>query len=204
MKKSLKKLVIDTAIKYFYLALLDGDNLIEEIYELSEKDHSQSLMPSIEKLLNNHDLKLRDLDEVIVGIGPGSYTGVRIGVVVGKMIAFLNNITCYSVSSLALIASSSKAKNVLAYIDARRGNGFLGVYSNDGMFHVVIDDTFKNFEEFKASLDFEYEVVSYGKPDILKILNSNLLTKIDNIHELVPNYLQLTEAERNKNDNKKA
>ena len=178
MKKLSKCLVIDTAIKYFYLALLEGDKVLEEVYELSEKDHSQSLMPSIEKILNKQCLRLTDLDSVIVGIGPGSYTGVRIGVVVAKMISYLNNIPCYTVSSLALIASSSNAKNVLAYIDARRGNGFLGVYSNGDIFSEKIKDTFQNFESFKSSLDFEYEVVSYGKPNIDKILKSNLLNKI--------------------------
>ncbi|QWC00005.1 tRNA (adenosine(37)-N6)-threonylcarbamoyltransferase complex dimerization subunit type 1 TsaB [Mycoplasmatota bacterium] len=198
MKKSLKRLVIDTATKYMYLSLVVDDKEVDSFYQIGDNDHSVTIMPSLEDLLQKHSVELKDLDEVIVGIGPGSYTGVRIGVTVGKMIAYLNNIPLYKVSSLALMASYSEHEYVLPLIDARRGNAFMAFLKQSHQnIQYIHKDVLMNINDFKEKQDKQYEVVESGKPNIEKILNSDLLEKISDIHELVPNYLQVTEAERN-------
>ncbi len=199
MKKSLKRLVIDSATKYLYIALYDGENNIGEFYEVGHNDHSVKLMTEIEILFNNNDTLVEDLDEIIIGIGPGSYTGLRIGVVVAKMFGWNNNIPVKTVSSLALIASSSDSdKLLLAEIDARRGNSFLGLYKNTGKgLELVQKEELTNLEEYKSNILNVYEVVSSGKPNISKILASDLLEDVKDVHGLNPNYLRLTEAERN-------
>ncbi|PKK94759.1 MAG: tRNA (adenosine(37)-N6)-threonylcarbamoyltransferase complex dimerization subunit type 1 TsaB [Tenericutes bacterium HGW-Tenericutes-5] len=203
MKKLLKQLIIDTATKYIFLSLVIDGVEKQHFYEVGINNHSVTIIPYLKTMLENEKIKLQEIDEIIVGVGPGSYTGVRIGVTVAKMIAYLNNLSLYKVSSLALMASSSNKPYVLALIDARRGNAFMGLYANSGeKLNIVKADCLQNIEKFKTSLEINFEVVEEGKPDVNKILKSDLLTKVDDVHSLTPNYLQVTEAERNlRNEN---
>lgn len=199
MKASFTRLVIDSATKYLYIGLFKDTDCLGTFYEAGHNDHSVKLMSEIEVLFNDNSLKVADLDEIIIGIGPGSYTGLRIGVVVAKMFGWNNNIPVKTVSSLALMASSySGDKLILPEIDARRGNSFLGVYKNVGKgLEIVAEEELTNLEDYKSSLSEPYEIVSNGTPNITKILQSDLLTDVKDIHSLNPNYLRLTEAQRN-------
>ena len=199
MKKSLRRLVIDSATKHLYIGLFDGESKLGCFYEAGHNDHSVKLMTEIERLLNSFQFSVKDLDEILVGIGPGSYTGLRIGVVVAKMFGWNNNIPVKTVSSLAMIASTSNTKDlIISEIDARRGNSFLGVYKNTGKgLQLVVEEQLANLEEFKNKMKEAYKVVSVGEPNILKLLNSELIAEVQDIHTLNPNYLRKTEAERN-------
>ena len=199
MKIPSKLLAIDTATKSIYLALIIDGVVIESINQEGASNHSVTIMPLIDQLLRKQSLNLRMIDGVLVGIGPGSYTGVRIGVAIAKMIGYLNPIEVYSFSSLALLATVSNSEHILAYIDARRGNAFLSTFfQKNGVISIDLEDSLLNFDEFRKSLSVSYEEVCQGMPNILKLINSGLLKKVEDIHALVPNYLQITEAERNK------
>jgi tRNA threonylcarbamoyladenosine biosynthesis protein TsaB len=202
MNQSLKRLVIDSATKYLYIGLFSGLQDIGTFYEEGHNDHSVKLMTVIEQLFQKNNLKISDLDEIIVGIGPGSYTGLRIGVVVAKMFGWNNNIPVKTVSSLALIASSVEEKTlIVSEIDARRGNSFLGLYENDGKsLKLVEKEQLTNLKEYQSLLQNDFVTVSFGKPNMVKILHSNLLKEVKDIHQLNPNYLRMTEAERNVNN----
>jgi tRNA threonylcarbamoyladenosine biosynthesis protein TsaB len=199
MKKLLKRLVIDSATKYLYISLFEGNKLLGKFYEAGHNDHSVKLMSEIENLFIESKLSLSDIDEIIIGIGPGSYTGLRIGVVVAKMFGWNNDILVRTVSSLALIASSyDGTEMILPEIDARRGNSFLGLYKNTGKsLSLVEEEQLTNLEEYKNSLTKDYVVVSFGEPNIGKLISSDLLRDVEDIHGLNPNYLRITEAERN-------
>ena len=199
MKKSLKRLVIDSASKFLYIALYEGLECLGKYYREGNNDHSVKLMSEIEKIFISNNLKVKDLDEIIVGIGPGSYTGLRIGVVVAKMFAWNDNIPVKTVSSLAMFASSSSFEGlILPEIDARRGNSFLGLYKKTGKTLVLVDkEKLVNLENYKESIKESYEIVSKGEPNIEVILNSDVLSLVEDIHGLNPNYLRITEAERN-------
>lgn len=199
MKKSFKRLVIDSATKFLYIGLFENAELLGKFYEAGHNDHSVKLMSEIENLFMRYKLRISDIDEIIIGVGPGSYTGLRIGVVVAKMFGWNNSIPVKTVSSLALIASSSdSSKLLLPEIDARRGNSFLGLYQNSSKgLSLVEKEQLTNLEEYKESLQKEYEVISFGEPNIGKLLNSDLLCLVKDIHGLNPNYLRITEAERN-------
>ena len=156
-----------------------------------------TIIPLLDEMLQKENLTLRDLDEIIIGIGPGSYTGVRIGVTVAKMIGYLNGIRVRTISSLALISSTSSEEVVVPFIDARRGNAFMAVFSNkEKTLERIEEDCLENIEDFKQK--HNYVFISEGRPDVIRILNSNLLEEVDNIHNLKPNYMRITEAERNK------
>lgn len=203
MKKSLKRLVIDSATKNLYIAVFEDEKCLGDFWESGHNDHSVKLMSQIEILMNSNNFKVSDLDEIIVGIGPGSYTGLRIGVVVAKMFGWNNNIPVKTISSLALMASNDEGENlILPEIDARRGNSFLGLYKNDGESLILVEEEqLTNLENYTDFVNSEYKievnVISDGKPNMIKIFNSKLLRTIEDIHTLNPNYLRVTEAERN-------
>lgn len=200
MKKLSKILIIDTATKYIYLGLVIDGLEKQSIYQEGINNHSVTIIPNLEKILNKENLALKDIDEIIVGIGPGSYTGVRIGVTVAKMIGYLNHIKVSEVSSLALIASASDKEYIVPYIDARRGNAFMALFKQkDGVLEYIEQDCLENMDEFKAKVKREFDFISEGLPNINKIIGSNLLTEVKDVNALKPNYLRITEAERNKN-----
>lgn len=199
MKMPSKLLAIDTATKSIYLALVIDGVVVDSINQEGASNHSVTIMPLIDQLLKKQSLTLRMIEGVLVGVGPGSYTGVRIGVAIAKMIGYLNPVEIYTFSSLALLATVSESNDILAYIDARRGNAFLASFSqNKGLLKVLQEDCLVNFDEYRKSLKTSFNEVLEGMPNIIKLINSNLITKVEDVHALVPNYLQITEAERNK------
>lgn len=199
MKPSWKRLAIDTATSHIYLSLVIDDREVGWVYEQGMNNHSVTIIPHLVTLLDQHALKLTDLDEVVIGIGPGSYTGVRIGVTIAKMIGYLNHIKVQSVSTLALMASSSDQAWIAPMIDARRGRAFMAYYQQSNrILKPIHGDTLEVRDEFMEQLDPNVAIVEAGRPDIMKIIHSNLLAEVKDIHALVPNYLQITEAERNK------
>lgn len=199
MKKSLKRLLIDSATKHLYIALYDDLECLGKYYQAGNNDHSTKLMIEIERIFKLNKLGIVDLDEIIIGIGPGSYTGLRIGVVIAKMFGWNNNITVKTISSLAMIASSYTGSSlIVSEIDARRGNSFIGVYRNEGKGLILAKgEVLTNLEEFTNSLEEPYVLVSNGEPNVERILSSDILNIIEDIHSLNPNYLRITEAERN-------
>ena len=202
MKKSLKRLVIDSASKYLFVALYEDLQCLGKYYKSGNNDHSTKLMIEIERIFKMNETKVADLDEIIIGIGPGSYTGLRIGVVIAKMFGWNNDIKVKSISSLAMIASSyTGSELIISEIDARRGNSFIGIYKNDGEALVLAkNEILTNLEDFMNSLKESYVLLSKGEINLEKILKSNLLTEVEDIHSLNPNYLRITEAERNLNN----
>lgn len=202
MKKSLMRLVIDSASKFLYIAVYNDLECLGKYYAEGNNDHSVKLMSEIEKIFSSKHISVADLDEIIIGIGPGSYTGLRIGVVVAKMFAWNNDIPIKTVSSLAMFASSAcKDGLVLAEIDARRGNSFLGLYKKSGSILSLVDEEqLTNLEDYKNSINGSYSILSEGEPNIEVLLQSDILKDVEDIHGLNPNYLRITEAERNLKD----
>jgi len=194
-----KLLAIDTATNSIYLALLIDGKIIDQVYQVGTSNHSVTILPLIESLLVKQGLDLKAIEGILIGIGPGSYTGVRIGVAIAKMVGYLNQIPLYSFSSLALLATSSHHSHIIASIDARRNNAFMAAYEqHDRILTVTKEDSLMNTDEFVRTLPSHYEVVTEGMPDVSKLIFSGLIQTVDDVHGLVPNYLQITEAERNK------
>ena len=182
-----------------YVALYEDFECIEKYYQEGNNDHSVKLMIELERILSTNNIKVSEIDEIYVGVGPGSYTGLRVGVVVAKMFGWNNDIPVFTVSSLALMASSVQDDGfVLAEVDARRGNSFLGLYNIENGFITLQDDEkLTNLEEYKSAINSDFTVVSDGEPNIEMIITSKLFNHVEDIHALNPNYLRITEAERN-------
>ena len=183
----MSSLIIDTATANLFVGLYGKESKM--ILEKG-KNHAAVLMKKIDEVLG--ETKLDDIDEIIVGVGPGSYTGVRVGVVVAKMFSWTKNIPLKQVSSLYIQCSGYEGIRSVS-IDARRGNAFCAIYDADDS--LILDEALRATIDFtKAGLDITED--NY-KPNMEKIVKKATLLK--DVHALVPNYLRKTEAERNKN-----
>ena len=186
------KLILDTATKTLYAALLKDDEIFSEEYIEGRNDHAKNVVSVVEKLLKENGITPNDLNEVYVGIGPGSYTGVRMAVTVGKMIATNTKARLYSFSSLYMMSSGYEG-DVLSFIDARRGNSFNAAYSND---KIILEEGLRSSEEtFEKYNDYKKISEDDIKVNPLKVIKNSKYE--NNPHGLVPNYLRETEAERN-------
>jgi tRNA threonylcarbamoyladenosine biosynthesis protein TsaB len=196
MPQSSKRLVLDSATDNLYIGLFDGDKPLKEYYKRGHNDHSVKLMDELMKMFDELDMKVEDLSGIIVGIGPGSYTGVRIGVVVAKMLAWTKKIPLYTISSLALMSSGEKG-DILSWIDARRNHAFLGLYHvSDTTIKRLDQEAYTHLDTYRETATFDREVTE-GKPDMKRLLESDLLKLEKNVHNVAPVYLRQTEAERN-------
>ena len=117
----MKILAVDTSATAASVAVAEENKLIGEFSINTALTHSQTLMPMVDELLNNTGLSVNDIDAVAVNAGPGSFTGVRIGVAAVKGIAFPKNLPCVSVSTLESMAYNMLGNDcvVCSVMDAR-------------------------------------------------------------------------------------
>ncbi len=189
-------LIIDSATKILYMALVKDDIVLSEKYITSKEGHSKAIVYEVDEMLKSNNITSCDLDKVISGVGPGSYTGVRMGVVVCKTIATLKGIDLYSISTLKLMASST-LDVVCPLIDARRQNSFACIYDPTKDLYIEEEGVY-NTQEITLKCDFKITEDNF-KVNPLRVIH--LATKVEKPHLLVPNYLKETEAERNLNAN---
>lgn len=218
-------LAIDTTNQVLGVSILKNKHLVGEFTSNVPKTHSLRLMPAIVQLMNDLNMKPSDLDKIVVANGPGSYTGVRIGVTTAKTLAWSLNIPVVGVSSLEVLAYQGRFFNgfVSPFFDARRQTVFTGLYKwSDGQLteydherNVLMEDWLKQLKSENEEVLFLSPNIELYKDTILDHLGhlaiipeevyhvskpSHLaLAGVDKIpedtHLLVPNYLRLAEAE---------
>jgi len=117
---------IETATSRGSVALCGGGELLGELMLANPRSHSERLLPAIELLLGSASMSAADLAAVAVSAGPGSFTGLRIGVAAAKGLAFSLEIPLYGIPSLQVLAANASpvVASVCAVIDARRGEVF--------------------------------------------------------------------------------
>ena len=129
-----KVLALDTATRVQSLALLDGDDALEHSQRRVRFNHGSTLLEHLSQTLEEHKLEVDDLDLIAVGIGPGSFTGLRVGLAIAKSLARAENIPIVGVSTLAALAYPHAVGHprsaVCAMYDARRGEVYTGVYAH--------------------------------------------------------------------------
>ena len=130
---SMKILGIDTVTHACSVALSGVDDSIIERYKVEPKGHSESLLKMIEALLDDVAIRIEDLEVVAVDTGPGSFTGIRIGVAAAQGIALALKVPIVGISSLEVLAEGvdSQINAVLPAIDARMGELFWGRLSRN-------------------------------------------------------------------------
>lgn len=126
----MKVLAIDTSNQVLGIALLEEGKVIGEYITNLKKNHSIRVMPAIQHLLQDCDTLPKELEKIVVAKGPGSYTGVRIGVTIAKSLAWSLKIPLVGVSSLALMTGVGRYFDgyLSPLFDARRGQLYTGLY----------------------------------------------------------------------------
>jgi tRNA threonylcarbamoyladenosine biosynthesis protein TsaB len=127
-------LALETASSHASVALLEGERLIAEVGASGARPHSARVLPAIHSLLELAGASVSDLGGYAVSVGPGSFTGLRVGVATVKGLAFGDEVPVAAVPTLEALASSAHASNlpVLACLDARRGEVYAAAWAAGG------------------------------------------------------------------------
>ncbi len=150
-------LAFDTTGKSLSLAILRGDRLVTLKTLNTGLQHSSKLLPAIESSLAETNTKLEDLDALAVTRGPGSFTGIRIGIATANSLAFSLNIPVIAVSSLETLAANYLQVDslVLPAFDARGGRLFAGLFRNG--LRLLEDRQFIDRELVESLVDKGYQ-----------------------------------------------
>lgn len=206
-------LFIDTCTKYLILALYKNNEIIEYFQMEADNNLSVLLLPKIDELLKKSNLEIKDVDKIYVSNGPGSFTGIRIGVTTAKTIAYGLNKEINTVSELEVLASvDTNKKYIVPLIDARRNYVYTGMYNNN--LNIEIENKYIDLDKFYNFLSKNYNIndilfvsndsfninTEVPKINIWKIIEKHRKDESMNPHLVNPNYLKLTEAEEKLND----
>ena len=154
----MKILGIDTSSKRCTVCILEDNNVIVELHSDDEKTHSQTLMPLIDEMFKKTDLSLKDIYMLACCVGPGSFTGVRIGISTAKAFADVYNFKTFGVSSLEGLAYNIKEEISLLHTSSAAKTGSSPENSKD-----CKDYTNQNISLIICSLiDAKNENVYYG------------------------------------------
>lgn len=218
-------LAIDTSTNVLGVGIASNEKIIGEYITNIKRNHSTRVLPAIDFLLKDCGMDIKEINKIIVANGPGSYTGLRIGLTIGKTLAWTLNIPIVGVSSLKLMAASARYFDgfISPVMDARRGNIFTGLYEyKEGKLMQAVDDQHIPTEEWcKLLKTFDKPVLFLGNDVVIheQVIVNQLAKQVQfapitvnipkpgelallakdlkekNVHSFAPNYLRLAEAE---------
>lgn len=195
-------LVMDTSNSYLAVGLFKDNMCLEAFQEKGSRRQSEKAIPTLKEVLDRHHIALKDVNEMIITSGPGSYTGVRVAMTIAKTLAAVSDVRIKSVSSLAAYAGMNQAFSV---IDARGHKVFVGVYENGLPLIKEQVVTLEDFAQLRAEYeDFELvgEVGCLGLDEKECDLCANIYAlgqmadPIKNVDLLVPTYIKDVEAKK--------
>ena len=212
----MKIAAFDTSSKALTLAILEDETLLAQMTLNIKKNHSITLMPAIDFLMNSLDMKPTDLDRIAVAQGPGSYTGLRMAVATAKTLAHTLKIELIGVSSLLALVPEQVEGLVIPVMDARRNNVYAGFYQSGQSVrpeaHLPLAEVLEMAGAANQSVTFVGETATFAEqikdalpqaaiqstlPDAAAIGRLGLDLPAQSIHDFVPNYLKRVEAEEN-------
>ena len=213
----MKVLGIDTSTKTTAIGLIEDDEVLCDYNLTGRVAHSESVTDMIHEIFKKFEFALEDIDLIAVGLGPGSFTGLRIGITIAKVMAFALDKEVIGVSSLVANSMSDDGL-VSTIVDARRGNVYASIIKNEDEPEILFEDKILSFENFKEELQ-KYDQVTIAGLDGDKfikeidngVLSKNKAMKGSNIarlglidykkngsmdaFNLIPNYLKISQAE---------
>lgn len=218
----MKILAIDTSSKICSVAILENDEVIDELNLDDGKTHSENLMPLVDEILKKNKIDIKQIEMLACCVGPGSFTGIRIGVASVKPIAEVLKIKLASVTSLETLARNVQNEDtIVSLIDARNNQVYAGIFDSNynqkedyiaDDINVVIDILKKyknitvvgdgailhkdllreNLENIKFAEKNVQSASNAGKIGYKKMQENKLLTA----DEIIPIYLRKSQAER--------
>ena len=182
----MKILAVDTSTMIATCAVLDEEKLLGEFSINQEMTHSENLVPMIKEVLDNLNLKVSDIDLYGVAIGPGSFTGLRIGIATVKSFAHVFDKPIVGVSTLEGLAFNLPYNKgtIVPMIDARRDRVYTGIYRWDmGNLSNIMEPSIMKIEEL-------LEILNKDHSDIMVNGNGTLLHK-DKIFSVLDGKVEL-------------
>ena len=150
-------LAIDTTGEFGSIALAEDGHVLEEVAMHSPDGFAHVMFPEIEALLARHHVKITDIEGFAAAAGPGSFTGVRVGLTAAKGLAEATGCKVVAVSNLQAVASFGSRALRAPVIDARRGDIFGAVYDAD--LRLVAPEVVMKLEEWLQTLPAGAEVI---------------------------------------------
>ena len=212
----MKIAAFDTSSKALTLAILEDETLLAQMTLNIKKNHSITLMPAIDFLMNSLDMKPTDLDRIVVAQGPGSYTGLRIAVATAKTLAHTLKIELVGVSSLQALVPEQAEGLVIPVMDARRNNVYAGFYQSGQAVrpeaHLPLAEVLEIADAANQPVTFVGETTAFVEqieaalpqatlqptlPNAAAVGRLGLDLPAQSIHDFIPNYLKRVEAEEN-------
>ena len=193
----MKTLFIDTHNELITIILFQDGKIIEIKKQESSMQHSVYTMPMIEEILSNNNIDPKALDEIVVVSGPGSFTGVRIGITDAKTMAYLLNIPIKVTNVLEMKAMMLEKEEKTVFEPEKNGY-YLATYNEKN--ELVSDYQYLKKEEFEQYCK-EHEVEEVNELDYEKIMEYLKIKESTNVHAVVPLYIKKIEVKNDKKSN---
>lgn len=152
------EVLLDSSSKYLSVGLAKDGKVIDKIFYEAWQRQSEMMTSELENIIKRNNVDKKEIDSVVVGIGPGSYTGVRIAVTIGKTLAYALKTKIYAVSSLSLLKDVQKP--TICVFNARSGRSYVGVYAKE---KCLVPDCVMNNDELKKYIQEHKEYVLNGE-----------------------------------------
>lgn len=206
-------LYIDTSSSYLYAAIVSDNEVKEEIKQEYGHQLSKVALPEIVTMFESSNITPQDITKIIVVNGPGSFTGIRIGITIAKVYAWSLKVPITTVTSLEAMAASSEKDLVrVPIIDARRGFCYAAIFDQNDkavleptyITYEKLEEKLKNISKYKIisndqeKLPIKAEVMESYDPNFIEIVKEFKNKNEINPHAVNPNYLKLTEAEESR------
>lgn len=190
-------IVLDSSNKDLLVGIAYEDKIIDCVNYEAWQRQSELMIPELERLMKKNSVNKDNIKDVVIGIGPGSYTGVRISLTIGKIISQVLNVPLYAISSLQMLKCGEKLS--ICLINARSKRSYVGVYQGD---KTLLKDCIMYNDDIKSLL-LEYpDAMICGDTSYLgldgyqgNIMEEMLSIKknsssVDNVLGLTPIYLK--------------
>ncbi len=130
----MKILTIDTSTPVEVVSVVDGDRLIGVSERRTERGHTERLLEAVHAVLHEAGVAIRDLDGIAVAVGPGRFSGLRVGLATAKGLAVSTGVPVWPVSTTESLAASAPAREglILSAIDARKGEVYCALFDASG------------------------------------------------------------------------
>ena len=199
-------LFIDTSLENVSICIVKDDKLLSSVNKCIPNMHSVYVTKFVKDVLDEAGIDANDIDNIMVVNGPGSFTGLRIGVTIAKTYGYLIKKNITPVSSLKILAiSSNQKKPIMSIIKANKSHYYAGIY--DENLNTIYNEEFMDSEKINTLIKkydpyivgVNNDIINGNKVnkvelDLLKIVDYYLDKEKVNHHKIVPNYLKLPQA----------
>ncbi len=193
-------LLLDTSTNYLHMGLVVDGQLVDQIVEKATRQQSEITMVRIQQLFEKNHYAPKDLKQLVISEGPGSYTGIRISMTIAKVLGSLAEIQVYTLNTLQIYAGLS-SKSCLALLDARSQRAYVAIYK-EGL--AVLPPQIKPLAEITPLIEQVDQIVGDTqliglKPETIPFIQNMVdlqghWNPVQDIDHLIPLYLKGTQS----------